>query len=190
MHISGYSFQQVADAVFTGDVIPNSYLSQYLNPGLEKTGWDTIQALAQTDSQHPPLYYLAARGWAQLFGSSVASMRCFPALLSVLILPAIYWLAMELFASQSVAAIAIALVSLSPLHLLYAQEARQYSLWILLSVLSCALFLWSIRRSSLGRWGLYALSVGASLYTFPFTVFTIAVHGLYGLYLWWSQQIK
>lgn len=192
MHISGYSFNQVADEVFTGTVIPNSRLAKYLNPdsNTPRTTWDTIQALAQTDSQHPPLYYVAARGWAQLFGSSIAAMRCFSALLSVLILPAMYWLAMELFQGQRVAAIAAALVSLSPLQLLYAQEARQYSLWILLSVLSCALFLWSSRRSGLWRWGLYALSITASLYTFPFTVFTMAVHSIYSLYLWWSQQIK
>ncbi|MBT9317522.1 glycosyltransferase family 39 protein [Leptothoe spongobia] len=190
MHISGYSFDQVADEVFTGEVITKNSLVKYLHPSAEKTGWDTIQALARTDSQHPPLYYVAARLWAQLFGSSVAAMRCFPAILSLLILPAMYWLAMELFHCQRVAAIAVALVSLSPLHLLYAQEARQYSLWLLLSVLSCALLLWSIRRSNPWRWSLYALSVTASLYTFPFTVFTMAVHGLYSLYLGWSQQIE
>jgi uncharacterized membrane protein len=75
--------------------------------------------------------------------------------------------------------IAVLLVASSPFHVLYAQEAREYSLWTVTILLSSALLLRSIRRKTKSSWATYALGLAVGLYTFPFTVFVMLGHGIY-----------
>jgi len=73
----------------------------------------------------------------QWFGSSVTVTRGLAALISLFVFPCIYWLCLKLFKSGWMA---MALVAVLPIHVVYAQEAREYSLWpaaILLSSVSC-----------------------------------------------------
>ena len=54
--------------------------------------------------------------------------------------------AAESVAGETVGLLAVVLLSLSPLQVLYAQEARQYSLYALLTLVSSAMLLRSLRR--------------------------------------------
>ena len=45
--------------------------------------------LAQHDPQHPPLYYVLAKGWVQLWGDSVFALRGLSVFFGVLGLPAL-----------------------------------------------------------------------------------------------------
>jgi uncharacterized membrane protein len=82
----------------------------------------------------------------QLFGSSVAVTRGVAAVISLSVFPTIYWLCLELFKSRIVGAIAMSLVAVSPLHIIYAQEARQYSLFTVTILLSSIALLKAISR--------------------------------------------
>ncbi len=111
---------------------------QHANPDL---GIDaTLNALISRP-EHPPLYYLLARLWAGLFADPVVALRSLSALFGLLLLPAVYWFARELFGDPRVSWMAVLLAATSPLFLLYAQEARQYALWCLLTALSGAALL-------------------------------------------------
>ncbi len=63
-------------------------------------------------------------------------MRSLPAIISLLAFPCIHWLCLELFEESITGSVAIAVIAVSPFHLAYAQEARQYSLWVLITLLS------------------------------------------------------
>ena len=65
--------------------------------------WDTIVSQALDNPHNGVLYYAAARLWAGMVGDSVASLRAFSALLSLLLFPLIFWLCWELFGSTTVA---------------------------------------------------------------------------------------
>jgi uncharacterized membrane protein len=186
--VSGYTeLDVVRDFAGVSAPIVPSDLQQYqqIKPG--STVLNSIYRLTQENPHHPPLYYILARFWAQLFGTSITAMRCLPALISVLILPAIYWLCIELFGLPTVVSdrpkaigyLAMVLVAVSPLHLAYAQEARQYSLWMLMIVLSGATFLRAIRLKTPNSWRLYGLTLVLGLYTQLFFGLIVLAHGLY-----------
>ncbi|HVM96210.1 MAG TPA: glycosyltransferase family 39 protein [Candidatus Acidoferrales bacterium] len=84
---------------------------------------------------------------------------------------------------ESIGLLAAALLTLSPLHIWYSQEARWYTLWILLSMLSY----WSLLRAwqlpSWRTWLLYALFTALSIYTFVLSFLVMASQGFSTLLL-------
>ncbi|MFH1468349.1 MAG: hypothetical protein ABIO70_28430 [Pseudomonadota bacterium] len=48
--------------------------------------------LAADEPQHPPAYYLLARGWVGLFGDGIRALRVLSVLIPLLGLPALWWL--------------------------------------------------------------------------------------------------
>ncbi|MFZ4711582.1 MAG: glycosyltransferase family 39 protein, partial [Zwartia sp.] len=106
-----------------------------------------IADLAQHDPQHPPLYYVLAKVWVDFWGDSVYALRTLSVLFSGLGLLAMYWFVCELAASRRAALIAMLLMGVSPLFILYGQEAREYALWTLTLLLSSAALLRALRVS-------------------------------------------
>ncbi|MEO0409173.1 MAG: glycosyltransferase family 39 protein, partial [Cyanobacteria bacterium P01_A01_bin.135] len=163
--------------LFTGEVTtPQDWLRyQQFDP---ERGWgDTLYALS-THPEHPPLYYLLLRGWMGLFGDMVAAVRSLSVVFALLCFPALYWLCRELF-TERVGSVAVALWAVSPVHVLYSQEARPYSLWTLLTLLLTALLLWALRRGSRASWVAYGVMLTVSAYTSLFTAMVWVSHGLY-----------
>lgn len=179
LYISGYSAQAAIQRLFTGQVIRAADILQLQYPSPENTVLDTIYRLATEDAQHPPLYYVIARLWAEHFGASEAMMRTLPALISLAAFPGIYWLALELFASAAVAWMSMSLLAVSPVSIRYAQEARQYSLWIVITLLSSAMLLRAMRSKRVWPWLMYLFLLIAGLYCHIFFCLTVLSHGLY-----------
>jgi uncharacterized membrane protein len=144
-----------------------------------------ITDLAQHDPQHPPLYYVLAKVWVDLWGDSVYALRTLSVLFSVLSLLAMYWLLRELVASRRAAVLAMLLLCLSPLFILYGQEAREYALWTLALLLSSAALLRALRLSAGAlpkaqrAWLLYGFCLLVALYTSLSTLSLIIVQLLY-----------
>ncbi len=179
IRVSGYTEQEIVKNLSEAHVIGINELQKYQRLNLEKGLIDTVKSLKLEDPHHPPLYYVMARFWAQVFGSSVAAMRSLPALFSLLALPCIYWLCLELGESPLVGWIAVALVAISPFHVLYAQEARPYSLWTVTILLSSAALLRAMRLKTKVSWVLYAVTLVTGLYTFLFSGLVAFGHGIY-----------
>jgi uncharacterized membrane protein len=148
---------------------------QGVNP--ERGLRDTIRSLIE--DVHPPLFFLMLRFWEQWFGSSLEVMRSLAAVFSLLILPCLYWLCRELFEAPMVAWMAVALMAVSPFHVLYAQEARPYSLWTVTILLSSVAFLRALRLRSAHGWAMYAATVALGIYVHYLTVLLVAAYGLY-----------
>lgn len=171
---AGYTEAEVVQHFANSGVVPVSELQQYQHPPSSRHLTDTLHSLATEDTQHPPLYYTLAHFWSRWLGSSIADLRLLPALLGLLGLPAIYWLAQELFLHTRAFStpfpvwLAIGLFAISPFQVIYAQESRQYSLWATLTLVSTAMLLRSMRLSTPWNWLIYALTVAASLYMFLF----------------------
>ena len=140
---------------------------------------DSIHSLAVDDPQHPPLYFGLARLWPDVAGSSPAALRALSAAIGTMAFAAVAWLAWELFAGALAALLAVALFAVSPFQILYAQQAREYALWTLLTAAASAALLAALRTRSGRMWALYAVLLAASLYTFPNTVLVAAAHSIY-----------
>lgn len=180
LRISGHTEAELIQEFYGGNTIisiQNLHKFRYPNP--EKSLGDTIKSLALEDPQHPPLYYVMTRLWVQWFGNSVTVTRSLSACFSLLLFPCIYWLCRELFNSSLVGWIAIALTAISPFHVLYAQEARPYSLWTVMIVLSSTALLRARRLKTNSSWGIYAVTVALGLYTSLFSGLVTVAHAIY-----------
>lgn len=179
LHLSGYSVQELKQGLFNGQLLTVDDIQQYQRLNPDRTVADTVTLLATYDAQHPPLYYVLLRLSAGLLGDSVASTRGISALLSLLSLPFAYWLGWELFQSSVTASFFTGLIAISPFHILYAQEAREYGLWIAMTLFASAALLKAMRKSSRFNWFIYAISLILGLYTFLFTALVMVAHGSY-----------
>jgi len=186
LRVSGYTEAEIIKQISYQKITSPSDLQKYQQINSEKSLSDTLNSLATEDPQHPPLYYVLARHWAQWFGSSVAAMRSLAAVISLLVFPAIYWLAWELFESSAVAWMAIAIFAISPYHIIFAQEARQYSLWTVTTILSSAALLRAMRPDAnqnplalVLSWALYAGTATLGFYTHLLFVCVAAAHAIY-----------
>ncbi|HEY9727000.1 MAG TPA: glycosyltransferase family 39 protein [Chroococcales cyanobacterium] len=204
LRAAGFTRQEIDREIFTNRIIPAQELQKFqrIKPG--STAADTIHSLALEDPQHPPLYFLIARFWMQTFGSSLTASRMLPALLSLLALPFMYGLAVELFGSRLVAIVATALLALSPFDVLFAQTARQYSLLTAMAIGNSFMLLRALRLSTWPNWLLYSLGSAIGFYTHPMYALTLVAHGAYVLLLslplassklrlldwksWWKQS--
>ncbi|MEH2027636.1 glycosyltransferase family 39 protein [Nostoc sp.] len=191
LRISGYTINEVKQQLFNNRVIGGESFAQFQGANPEKSLNDTIMSLAKQDSLHPPLYYIIARLWMEIFGNSVTAIRSLSACISLLVFPCVYWLCRELFnIPLSVPGVAIALMAISPIHLVYAQEAQEYILWLVTILLSSASLLRAIRLEdelakerqkpdSFAIWSIYTVTLAISLYTFLWSAFIAVAHGIY-----------
>jgi uncharacterized membrane protein len=195
LRMAGYTETEFTEQVFTGAEWTATDLMTYQIPTPAR-GWDDTLNALRGNAEHAPLYFLLARAWTEWWCYSVASIRSLSVLFSLLMFPAGYWLCRELRLSPLVTGITLSFIALSPLHVLYAQEARQYSLWTLWIVLSSAVLLWALRcgnseedkRRSPLPWLIYSLTVALGLYTHLLFGLVIVTHAVYVVILTCSDR--
>jgi uncharacterized membrane protein len=188
LRISGYTETKVAQQISQGQVLSIEDLHNYQRINSEKSVINTIKGLATEEPQLTPLYFILVRFWAQLFGSSIAAVRSFSVWISLLTFPCAYWLCRELFKSSLVGWVAMILIAASPFHLVYAQEARPYSLWIVMTLLASACLLRAMRVNTKRSWSFYAATVALGLYSHLFFLFVIIAHAIYSITLQFSPD--
>ena len=87
-----------------------------------------------------PLYYILLRGWVELAGASLFALRYFSALLGALVIPLTYQVVRRLLGGRLARAVTVVAV-LAPFYIYYSQEARTYSLTLVLMLVSMYAFL-------------------------------------------------
>ena len=128
---------------------------------------------------HPPLYFFLLRGWIELFGDSIWSIRGMSAIPGVIAVGLGIWLTRKL-STRRAAVLAGVLLALLPTAVRYSQEVRMYSLlgvWLLGATL--ALVYW-VRQPERTRYmAVYVLLMSAGFYTHYFTALCVLVHWAY-----------
>src|SRR4028119_958373 len=179
LRISGYTESEFIQQVVDGQVRNIKYLQKYQRLSSEKTVVDTVKGIALEEPQLTPLYFVVTRFWVQLFGDSVAVTRSMSAVFSLLALPCMYLLCLELFESSLTAWLAVSLLAISPFQIVYAQEARPYSLFVLIILLSSAALLRGMRLKTNSSWAVYAATVALGFYTHLLFALVLLGHGIY-----------
>lgn len=122
---------------------------------------------------NPPLYYMLAWGWARVFGVGEVDVRALSALAGITTVPVAYAATARL-ATPRVALLVAAFAAVSPLLVWHSQDARAYSVLVLLASLSLLTFaraLADARGRELAAW---ALTAALALATHYFAVFLVA----------------
>ncbi len=188
LRIYGYTKSDLMQEVVNSQILTaGTLLEKYQSPGVGKSVIDTVKGLAVEDPKHLPLYFVMVNFWVQCFGSTVASIRSFSAFISLLVFPALYWLCQELFKSRIVGLVAVAIIAVSPFYLVYAQEARMYSLYTLNILLSSAALLRAMRLNTKSSWSIYSVTLLLGLYTH--LLFSLVAIGQ-GIYVALNQGLR
>ena len=152
------------------------WTDEVLSVDLARRPWPALLPATQEDG-HPPLYLTALRLWMGAFGDGEAGVRSLSAVIGVATLAAFFALAARLLPMRG-ALLATLLLACSPYHVYYSQEARNYALLLLLTVLSyLALLAWD-ERPRPGRALAYVAATTLLLYTHVF-----------GFFVWGAQLL-
>jgi uncharacterized membrane protein len=187
MFAAGSAFEDVRSTIYDGRPHTRSEVMAHQFPRPDRTAADTIRAPAVDDPKNPPLYFLTVRAWMALVSPSVAGLRSWSALLSIVMLAAAFLLARELAHDSLAGWLAMGVFAASPLHLVYAQEGRQYMCWLVCVVISSWLLLGAVRRTHEdeprnGWWyALYAVALTLAWYSHVLTLLVIGAHAIWVL---------
>jgi len=186
VRVLGFQHQEVLDGIYNGQVQTPAQLLRFQQRVPGRGFQDTWRALKE-HPEHSPLYYVLAALATHLTESPLLAVRGTSALLSLLLFPALFWLAREWSGGCRVAWVVVALAAVSPLHLLYAQEARQYALLMVLIAAASAALLQALRRQRRRDWVLYGITLSLGLYTHLLFVQVLLAHALYLAWSAWTQ---
>lgn len=136
--------------------------------------WSIPYMLEQmANNVHPPLFHTLLHYWIVVFGRSEIAVRWFPLSWGIVAIPLVFWLGRTIY-DRRVGFIAAAVLAISPFFVWYAQEARMYTMMLVLAILSTGA-LWEALRSNRARWWLlFCLSTAAGLMTQYFFAFLLA----------------
>jgi len=137
-----------------------------------------VASFAAEEPQHAPLFYVADRLAIDLFGSSIAAYRSVSVLAGLLSIGCAFALGRLAFGSRTGGFVLATLVAVSPYHVHFSRQAREYELISTMTLGASALLLWALARSTPLRWLAYASALALGLYTDPLFAAVLAAHGI------------
>jgi mannosyltransferase len=117
------------------------------------------------------IYFLLMRSWIRL-GSSEAFLRLPSALFGIASIPLMYFVGRK-FMGVMPSLVAAGLLGFSPSAVYYSQEARSYSLGILVVLLSTYFFVRAMEENGAGDWVLWTICGITAFYSHDFTALVL-----------------
>ena len=152
------------------------WMDEGISVGIASHPLGAIPSVLREDGS-PPLYYAILHVWIALFGSTptavhVLSLTCF-----ALAVPAAVWAAWTPF-GPAAGALTGAFVALDPFTAYYADDARMYTLVLLLGVIATGAFVRAFVLRRRRHVAIFAVLLGALLYTHNWAVFYACATGI------------
>jgi mannosyltransferase len=147
------------------------WLDEAASATLARLEWPAFWSAIIHRQANMALYYFILRGWTR-FGSSEFALRSLAVAAGLAAIPAIYLLGKALFGAKA-GRVAALLLSVHLFHIRYSQEARAYSLSMLLAVLSALFFIRSLKRPSPKSWAAYILVSSLMVYAHVFGIWVL-----------------
>jgi mannosyltransferase len=138
------------------------WLDEAASATLARLDWHAFWSAITHRQANMVLYYLLLHGWIRL-GNSEFAIRSLSVVAGVAAIPAIYVLGARLFGPKA-GRVAALLLAIHAFHIRYSQEARAYSLFLLLALVSSFFFLRSLEQPSRKTWAAYVLVSALMVY--------------------------
>lgn len=135
---------------------------------------------------HPPLYYLLLKAWTMVFGSSELALRLPSAIIGAATIYLLFIAGRQLIDDRT-GLIAAGLLTISPLHIYWSQQARGYTLFTLLVVVLTILLL-DLLEGKHDRAIPYIVIGTALVYLHHFAWLFIGTHALVAAAAWWQGR--
>lgn len=136
----------------------------------------------------PPFYFLVANYWTKIVGLSEAKLRFLSVIFGIISIYFIFLIGKMIF-DYRVGLVSAFILSINYLHINYSQEARTYSLVILLTLLTVYFLLNALKQKKASYWIAYVLSGTLLIYTHYFGVFVLIFEYLF-LLIFWKEYRK
>lgn len=131
-----------------------------------------------TKFQNSPLYFLLLKYWMNIFGVSECALRSLSVIFGIGAIFLIYKLASLLF-DEKTGLLSAFLLCISPLHIRYCQEIRNYSLFIFLTLLSMLIFIRLLKKNQIKLYIWSALVNILLVYTFSFGALVVFIQNIF-----------
>lgn len=131
-----------------------------------------VPSLTMSDST-PPLYYMIMSWWMRAVPESEAAARLPSALFGIAAVPLLFFLGRRLFGTRA-GLIAALLLAASPFHVHYSQEARAYSLMVMLVLFSWLALVRMLDRESVPRLAAWVAATSLMLLSHNYAAFIVA----------------
>ncbi|MFV1917125.1 MAG: glycosyltransferase family 39 protein [Patescibacteria group bacterium] len=168
---------------------------------VKEQSYTQIATTFPLSDNHPPLYYLTLKAWADIFGYSELSLR-FPSIIfglgTVLL---VYLIGKKIMPGKKgrFPEIAALLLATSQFHIYYSQEARMYVMAGFFASLAVFSFLFLSQKSGKKTvsplwWALFSLSLAAIIFTDYVPIFLLPIFWVWTLYKkpngkWWVNFV-
>jgi mannosyltransferase len=161
----------------------NTALLVHFSPG-------KMLGLIPKSESTPPLYYCVAWVWARVFGNGEAGLRSLSALAGTLTVPVAYGAARKLI-SERAGLVAAALTASNPFLIWYSQEARSYSLLVLLTATALLAFAYARADPTARTLLAWVLASALALATHYYALLAIVPQAIWLLAShWWRRSVQ
>lgn len=167
----------VAALVIRLIVLRGIWIDEAISVQQARLPWGAMLDQLRSVDVHPPGFQALLWGAVRVVGTGTIAVKLVSILAGVALVPALYATGAALWdrrAGSTAAALGVA----APLLVWYSQEARMYSVFMLLGVLALHGQVQAVRRGRVADWALYAVATAAMLWTQYFAVFPIVVQQL------------
>lgn len=131
---------------------------------------------------HPPLYFYLEHFYIKIFGTSEFSLRFISAIFGIIIILFCWKFLLKNF-NKNISLIGCILISFSTIQIRYSQEARAYTLFTLLTLISFYYFISLLKEGNLKNSSIYILSSTLMLYTHNYAFLYLGVQIVFLIYL-------
>ncbi|OFV94241.1 MAG: hypothetical protein A3F68_08530 [Acidobacteria bacterium RIFCSPLOWO2_12_FULL_54_10] len=153
------------------------WIDEAVSVALAQASWSNFWREVWSYEGNMVFYYLLLRGWIHL-GQSEVAIRSISVLFGVAAIPAIYLLGKRLF-DRETGLTGAALLAVHAAHIQFSQEARSYSLLLLLLILSTSFFVLAIETGPRKtRWLAYIFLSAAAVYSHVLAVLILGAQWL------------
>jgi mannosyltransferase len=147
------------------------WIDEGLSIGIAHHSFFSIPGVLRQDGS-PPLYYMLLHFWIGVFGTKESATHAMSLVFSTLTIPVGLWAGWKLFGRWAGILTGV-LCAANPFLTTYAQETRQYSLVVLLSLLSTVFFLFVFVQRERRYIPFFAVSLALLLYTHLWSAFFV-----------------
>src|SRR5262249_28109982 len=164
------------------------WLDEAASSLLARVDWHTFVTAVFHRQGNMALYYLVLRGWSHL-GDGESSIRFLSVVFGAAAIPLMYQIG-KLSLGVKVGRIAALLLAVHAFHIAYSQEARGYSLAVLLALFSCYFYLKIVKSEGLSGLVPYSISSVLMVYAQVLGTLPILAQWLHAVRLWntWTNK--
>src|SRR3954454_18151488 len=164
------------------------WIDEGLSIGIAKHSFLDIPGVLRQDGS-PPLYYMLLHIWVGFFGTKEVATHALSLVFATLTIPVGLWAGWSLFGRWGGIVTGV-LCAANPFLTTYAQETRQYSLVVLLSLLATTFFLFVFVQRRRAFLPAFALALAALLYTHIWSAFyVLAALATVGVMIWRRREL-